>query len=131
MDGDPNDIPKFDELDATQIALALGNVYLIRGLIALFAILYPESSPMRDSQGFLTTFAAPVMRSIVPIIFLLFLLPGIVYGYLSGAHKSTKDMIDSMTKAMQGMSYYVLLRRFSVPCSLMRLANRTWACCWR
>lgn len=113
VDGDPNDIPKFDELDATQIrALRWATFTLLGGLIALFAILYPESSPMRDSQGSLTTFAAPVMRSIVPIIFLLFLLPGIVYGYLSGAYKSTKDMIDSMTKAMQGMSYYIVMAFF-------------------
>lgn len=113
VDGDPNDIPKFDELDATQIrALRWATFTLLGGLIALFAILYPESSPMRDSQGSLTTFAAPVMRSIVPIIFLLFLLPGIVYGYLSGTYKSTKDMIDSMTKAMQGMSYYIVMAFF-------------------
>ncbi len=113
VDGDPNDIPKFDELDATQIrALRWATFTLLGGLIVLFAILYPESSPMRDSQGSLTTFAAPVMRSIVPIIFLLFLLPGIVYGYLSGAYKSTKDMIDSMTKAMQGMSYYIVMAFF-------------------
>jgi p-aminobenzoyl-glutamate transporter AbgT len=67
---------------------------------------------MRDADGKLTTFAAPVMQSIVPIIFLLFLLPGVVYGYVSGTYTSTKDMIDSMTKAMQGMSYYIVMAFF-------------------
>ncbi|MBE1286605.1 MAG: AbgT family transporter [Alteromonadaceae bacterium] len=113
VDGDPNDIPKFEELDATQIrALRWASFTLLAGLVALFAILYPESSPMRDTNGSLSTFAAPVMQSIVPIIFLLFLLPGIVYGYLSGTYQSTKDMIDSMTKAMQGMSYYIVMAFF-------------------
>jgi p-aminobenzoyl-glutamate transporter AbgT len=52
------------------------------------------------------------MQSIVPLIFLLFLLPGVIYGYMSGTYRSTKDMIDSMTKAMQGMSYYIVMAFF-------------------
>ena len=40
------------------------------------------------------------------------LLPGIVFGFMSGSFKSTKDMIDSMTKAMQGMSYYIVMAFF-------------------
>lgn len=113
VDGDPNEIPKFEELDETQIkALRWASLTLLGGLVLLFAVLYPESSPLRDSNGSLTTFAAPVMQSIVPIIFLLFLMPGVVYGYMSGTYKSTKDMIDSMTKAMQGMSYYVVMAFF-------------------
>jgi p-aminobenzoyl-glutamate transporter AbgT len=67
---------------------------------------------MRDAQGQLTSFQAPVMQSIVPIIFLLFLLPGVVYGFLAGVYTSTKDMIDSMTKAMNGMSYYIVMAFF-------------------
>ena len=67
---------------------------------------------MRVSEGQLTSFAAPVMQSIVPLIFLLFLLPGVVYGFMSGTYTTTKDMIDSMTKAMQGMSYYIVMAFF-------------------
>ncbi len=113
VDGDPNDIPKFDELNAQQIkALRYASFTLLAGLVALVAILLPETSPLRDAEGQLTSYAAPVMRSIVPIIFLLFLLPGVVYGYVSGTYRSTKDMIDSMTKAMQGMSYYIVMAFF-------------------
>ncbi|MDT0594692.1 AbgT family transporter [Glaciecola petra] len=113
VDGNPDDIPKFDELDAKQTkALRVSGVVMLLGIIALIAILVPEDSPMRDAAGELTSFKAPVMQSIVPIIFLLFLLPGVVYGYMSGVYKSTKDMINSMTKAMQGMSYYIVLAFF-------------------
>lgn len=113
VDGDPNDIPKFEDLNPVQIkALRAATAVMVLGIVALVAILVPESSPMRDANGSLTTFAAPVMQSIVPIIFLLFLLPGIVYGYVSGTYTSTKDMIDSMTKAMQGMSYYIVMAFF-------------------
>nr|WP_136252077.1 AbgT family transporter [Ningiella ruwaisensis] len=113
VDGDPAEIPKFDELDAQQTkALRWATATLLLGIVALVLVLIPETSPMRDANGALTSFQAPVMQSIVPIIFLLFLLPGVVYGYISGTYKSTKDMIDSMTKAMQGMSYYVVMAFF-------------------
>ena len=113
VDGDPNDIPKFDELTPKQSkALRTASLVMLAGIIALVIILIPETSPMRDAEGNLTTSASPVMQSIVPLIFLLFLLPGVVYGYMSGTYSSTKDMIDSMTKAMQGMSYYIVMAFF-------------------
>lgn len=113
VDGDPNDIPKFDELSEQQSkALRYASLTMLAGIGILVAILIPESSPMRAPDGQLTSFAAPVMQSIVPLIFLLFLLPGVVYGFMSGTYSSTKDMIDSMTKAMQGMSYYIVMAFF-------------------
>ncbi len=113
VDGDPNDIPKFDELSAKQAkALRYASLTMLAGIILLVGILIPESSPMRAPDGQLTSFAAPIMQSIVPLIFLLFLLPGVVYGFMSGTFTSTKDMIDTMTKAMQGMSYYIVMAFF-------------------
>lgn len=113
VDGDTADIPKFEELSAKQTkALRSATVVMVLGIVALVAILYPDSSPFRDPNGELTSFAAPVMQSIVPLIFLLFLLPGVVYGYMSGTYTNTKDIIDSMTKAMQGMSYYIVMAFF-------------------
>ena len=52
------------------------------------------------------------MQSIVPLIFLLFLMPGTVYGYAAGTFKESKDVIDAMTKAMQQMSYYIVMAFF-------------------
>lgn len=113
VDGNPSDIPKFEQLNAKQTkALRWGSLTMLAGVFALVAVLLPETSPMRDADGALTSFKAPIMQSIVPIIFLLFLLPGVVYGFMSGVYTSTKDMIDSMTKAMQGMSYYIVMAFF-------------------
>jgi aminobenzoyl-glutamate transport protein len=87
---------------------------LVLGLGILAATLVPEDSPFRDpATGSLNSFSAPIMQSIVPLIFLLFLIPGVVYGYVSGAFKSSKDMVDAMTKAMEGMSYYVVMAFFA------------------
>ncbi|GEA12562.1 AbgT family transporter [Alteromonas sp. KUL49] len=113
VDGDPADIPKFEELNPKQTkALRVATIVMLLGIAALIAILVPDSSPMRAPDGQLTSFAAPVMQSIVPLIFLLFLLPGVIYGFMSGAYSTSKDMIDSMTKAMQGMSYYIVMAFF-------------------
>ena len=113
VNGDPAEIPKFDTLNARQArALRVSSIVMLAGILALVAILYPSDSPMRAPSGELTSFSAPVMRSIVPLIFLLFLLPGTVYGYMAGTYTSTKDLIGSMTKAMQGMSYYIVMAFF-------------------
>lgn len=113
VDGNTDEIPKFDELSAKQSkALRVATWVMLAGIVLLFVMLIPESSPMRDDKGELASFKAPLMQSIVPLIFLLFLLPGVVYGYMSGSYQSSKDMIASMTKAMQGMSYYIVMAFF-------------------
>ena len=84
----------------------------ILGLLILVFVLIPESSPLRGPNGELSSFSAPIMRSIVPLIFLLFWIPGMVYGYMSGNFANSKDMIDTMTKAMEGMAYYVVMAFF-------------------
>lgn len=85
---------------------------LLLGLVVLVFILLPADSPMRDANGSLNSFQAPIMQSIVPLIFLLFLIPGVVYGIVAGVFKTSKDMVDAMTKAMHGMSYYIVMAFF-------------------
>jgi aminobenzoyl-glutamate transport protein len=85
---------------------------MLAGIGLLIAILIPADSPMRAADGQLTSFSAPVMRSIVPLIFLLFVISGVVYGYMAGTFKTTKDVIGSMSKAMGSMSYYVVMAFF-------------------
>jgi len=113
VDGDPADIPKFDELTAKEIkALRVSLAVMVTGIVALVAILIPTSSPLRAADGQLAPFSAPIMRSIVPLIFLLFMLPGVVYGYMAGTFTSSRDVIGAMTKAMNGMSYYIVMAFF-------------------
>lgn len=61
----------------------------------------------------LTANAAPLMLSIVPLIFLLFLIPGIVYGYVAGTVSSHRDIIAGMSKSMSTMGYYIVLAFFA------------------
>lgn len=69
---------------------------LIAMLAGLFAALVPADSILRDAQGNIASFKAPVMQSIVAIIFLLAAVTGIVYGVLCGTFKSSQDFTRSM-----------------------------------
>ncbi len=114
LDGDGGDAPKMEALSAQERrGLWAGSLAMVAGLGVLVLASAPEGSPMRAPTGELTAFSAPLMRSIVPLIFLLFLVPGIVYGYAARTVKSHKDVIQGMSKAMSTMGYYLVLAFFA------------------
>ena len=123
IDTDAEKSPDMDTVGANERkAFWYATLTMVAGLVVLTLSLLPESSPFRDANGSLNSFSAPIMQSIVPLIFLLFLLPGVVFGYVTGKFKSSKDMVDAMTKSMNGMSYYIVMAFF---CSLFVYAFGT------
>jgi p-aminobenzoyl-glutamate transporter AbgT len=56
---------------------------------------------------------APLILSIVPLIFLLFVIPGIAYGYTAGTFKNHRDVVKGMSKTMETMGYYLVLVFFT------------------
>src|SRR5699024_10016949 len=93
-------------------AFYLACVVMILSLAGLFFWASPADSALRDADGEITSFAAPLMQSIVPLIFIIFLIPVVVYGMAAKTFKSTKDIIESMTKSMSVMSYYIVMAFF-------------------
>jgi aminobenzoyl-glutamate transport protein len=107
------DIPKMEQLNQREKKAFWGSFgVLIMGCILIFLWVYPENSALRDEQGTITSGTAPIMKSIVPLIFLLFWLPGLVYGFLSGTYNSMKEMVQSMSKSMGSMSHYIVMAFF-------------------
>jgi aminobenzoyl-glutamate transport protein len=90
-----------------------GGLALLAGVVFLVAASWGAQSPMRAPDGDLTGMSAPLMRAIVPLIFLLFLFPGVVYGYVAGTVRSHKDVIEGMSKSMGTMGYYLVLAFFA------------------
>ncbi|WP_392559911.1 AbgT family transporter [Orbus mooreae] len=82
----------------------------IIGLIVLLtALLYPESSPFRDPKtGSLTNSAAPVMQSIVPLLFIFFAVPGLIYGFVAGTFKSSKDVTNTMENITKSLISFIV-----------------------
>ena len=113
VDADAEAPPQMDTLNSREKkSFLVATGVAILGLLLLVLILIPETSPLRGPNGELSSFSAPIMRSIVPLSVLLFWVPGMVYGYVSGNFANSKDMIDTMTKAMEGMAYYVVMAFF-------------------
>ena len=84
IDGDEDDLPEVHDLkDEERKGLRWSLIVMGVGLAVLIVTLLPAESPWRDTNGNLATFSAPIMRSIVALIFFLFLLPGIVFGYVA------------------------------------------------
>ena len=93
-------------------AFKVSSLVLLGMALALFVICMPETSPMRAEDGSLTAFTSPLMRSIVPPIFVFFLVPGVVYGRMTGSFKSHRDVIGSMSGSMKTMSSYIVMAFF-------------------
>ncbi|HVR43909.1 MAG TPA: AbgT family transporter [Thermoanaerobaculia bacterium] len=114
VDGDMDDVPRMDTLGAKERrGLIAGLAAMILGIAVLIVVSLPGDSPMRSPEGALTAATAPLMQSIVPFIFLLFLIPGVTYGYVAGSVRSHRDIIKGMSKAMGSMSYYIVMAFFA------------------
>ncbi len=102
-----------DELRALSPAerrgLIVATLAMLIGVLALVMAVWPADSPLRAQDGSVTAFSAPIMQSIIPLIFLLFIIPGTIYGYVAGTVSSHRDIIAGMTQAMQTMAYYLVM----------------------
>jgi aminobenzoyl-glutamate transport protein len=113
VDGDVSQFAKLEESGpAERRGLRWALVSILAAALLLTAASWPSDSPMRDPNGNLTASTAPLMAGIVPLIFLFFLIPGVVYGYVAGTVKTHKDIIAGMSKAMSTMGYYIVLAFF-------------------
>jgi len=114
VDGDLADAPRLDPLSAGErraLGWALGAMG--GGFVVLALTAIPSGSAWRAPGGEIASAAAPLMKSIVPLIFLLFLLPGVVYGYAARTITSHRDVVQGMSAAMSGLGYYVVMAFFA------------------
>ena len=75
-------------------------VYIILLLILFFA------GPLATEDGKFV--GSPFLKGLIPILFILFSICGLAYGYASGSFKSVNDVNKAMSKQMSGMGSYVL-----------------------
>ena len=87
--------------------LALG---ALAGLVALAVV--PEQGVLRDPETG-DILHSPFLSGIVAIIFLAFLVPGIVYGLTVRSVRSDADVIGAMTQSMKTMGGYIVLVFFA------------------
>ncbi len=99
--------------DATGISkvekkgLGYAGLSLLVGLIAVSFLIVPENAPLRGEDG--AIIISPFMSSLVPIIFILFFIPGVVYGIVTKNVKSDKDVANHLSDSMGAMGMFVVL----------------------
>lgn len=114
VDGDISQAPLMTKLAPNERKALCGAMFaMLAGIGLLITTAWPVSSPWRAVDGAISASGAPLMQSIVPLIFVLFLIPGVMYGYLAGTVKSHRDIIQGMSKSMQGMGYYIVMAFFA------------------
>lgn len=86
-----------------------GTSAFIALVVLLVLAILPAGSPLRSKDGSLTSHGAPLMESIVPLIAIFFLVPGVLHGYVAGTVKSHRDVVKGMAKGMGSMGYYLVM----------------------
>lgn len=116
---DPN--RALDQLPSTEIQALTPTE--IRGLkwagfsilvvsILLFISVYPEWGVLRDPETG-DILHSPFMRGLVAVIFIFFLVPGVVYGRITGSLKNDNDIIKGMSASMSSLGLYIVLVFFA------------------
>lgn len=80
------------------------------GLLAVLVL--PPQGILRQPETY-TLVPSPFLDGIVPLVMLLFLLPGLAYGIGAGTIRTDREAIAGMTAAMSGMGYYIALAFFA------------------
>lgn len=73
----------------------------------LVAVVVPGSPWRNEEGGFLPT--SPLLSSIVFLVFLAFLVPGLVYGWVVGTARSVADVTALMGRAIRDMIPFLVL----------------------
>ncbi|NBB88087.1 MAG: AbgT family transporter [Bacteroidetes bacterium] len=80
------------------------------GLLALTIV--PEWGVLRNPEtGEMLN--SPFLNGIVAIIFIGFIIPGFVYGYVTGTMTSDRDVVDGMAEAMSTLGLYIVIVFFA------------------
>ncbi|MDI6402403.1 AbgT family transporter [Balneolaceae bacterium ANBcel3] len=83
---------------------------MVIGVIALGVI--PENGILRNPETG-EVLHSPFLRGIVTFIFIVFIIPGFTYGYVTGVMKSDRDVIEGMAKAMSTLGLYIVIVFFA------------------
>jgi aminobenzoyl-glutamate transport protein len=78
----------------------------------LVALVYPENAVLRNQQTGAVA-GSPFLKDIVAIIFVYFLMVGVVYGRTVGTIRTDRDVINAMAHAMSTLGLYIALVFFA------------------
>ncbi|GAB5520906.1 MAG: AbgT family transporter [Rhodothermales bacterium] len=86
------------------------SVLLFSLLLAVMVV--PEGAVLRNPDTG-AVLGSPFLRGIVSFIFVFFLIPGAVYGWVVGTVRNDKDVVDGMAQAMSTLGLYIVIVFFA------------------
>jgi len=101
--------------DTERRGLKMAGLTVLAMIVGLLALTLPENGWFRDpaENELLVQDLRPMLKSVVALIFVFFVIPGVVYGRVVGTMKNDRDVIDGMAKAMSSMGLYMVLVFFA------------------
>ena len=111
----------FDDVDEHRLdpltrnerrALKAAGIAALLMAIGIALLVVPEGAVLRNPETGLIK-GSPFLKGIVALIFVFFLVPGVVYGWVIGTMKSDRDVIDAMANAMSTLGLYIVLVFFA------------------
>ncbi|WP_085993333.1 AbgT family transporter [Oceanobacillus senegalensis] len=96
---------------AEKKGIVWAGVSVIVSVILMSLLILPENAPMRGTEGnwMDQIIQSPFMSSLVPIIAILFFIPGLVYGMVTKSIRNDKDVAGQMTDTMASMGMFIVL----------------------
>jgi len=99
--------------EAENKAFRMASFCLIGFAVMVFLLAFPNDSVLRAPDGTLTSPKSPLMQSIVPLLLVVFSLPGLIYGYKTGTFKSANDVTAAMEKVVTTLTGFIVFAFFS------------------
>lgn len=84
-----------------------GVAFALTAAVVVAAVVVPGSPWRNEEGGFLPS--SPLLSSIVFLVFLLFLVPGLVYGWVVGTARTVADVTTLMGRAIRDMIPFLVL----------------------
>ncbi|MDK2866716.1 MAG: aminobenzoyl-glutamate transport protein [Clostridiales bacterium] len=105
------EVEAVEEVTSLEVkGLKAAGIATLAFVLICLALAIPSNGLLREPEtGSLLAFSSPLMKGLVPLITLLFFIPGYVFGKVSGKIKSDKDVANMLGQAMSEMGPYIVL----------------------
>lgn len=90
-------------------AMHLANLTLLGFVLLVAGLALPQNSFLRNPETGSLMSDSPFMNGLIVLIALLFFLPSVVYGRVSGNYKNEKDVCNQLGTNMASMGSYIAL----------------------
>ena len=107
------ELENFDKIEDHEMkGLKWAGFSIIVTLGIFLLMLIPENGILRNPETG-SVLKSPFMDGLITFIFIIFFIPGLVYGSIVGSIKNDKDVVKHMTNSMKSLSTYLILVFFA------------------